>query len=175
MVTVDDEKVGVIVEKLVNNDKQEDALNNIAPEDMRAVFMKLCTRLRGKLDSLERQTMEISMVAWEANRLQSIRRSLADTKDRNDPDGPSTSGPTISAPPMPSSSSSSRLHSHSNSHRMAAGRDRENRDREDDERRGGGSRDRRDGPPQPGPPTARFETKRANGVTKFRRVRRESW
>uniref|UniRef100_A0A8R1J0M2 Uncharacterized protein n=1 Tax=Caenorhabditis japonica TaxID=281687 RepID=A0A8R1J0M2_CAEJA len=101
-----------------------------------------------------------------ANRLQSIRRSLADTKDRNDPDGPSTSGPTISAPPMPSSSSSSRLHSHSNSHRMAAGRDRENRDREDDERRGGGSRDRRDGPPQTRTAAARFETKRREWSTK---------
>lgn len=65
MVTIDDEKVTDIVENLVNDETQEEALNSIAPEDLRAVFMKLCARLRGKIETLDRQSMELSMVAME--------------------------------------------------------------------------------------------------------------
>lgn len=128
MVTIDDEKVTDIVENLVNDETQEEALNSIAPEDLRAVFMKLCARLRGKIETLDRQSMELSMVAMETHRLQSIRRSLADTAERAETEGPSSStGPSISAPPIPSRPG------HSN-YRMAAGRERDREEEREKDR-----------------------------------------
>ncbi|CAI2347656.1 unnamed protein product [Caenorhabditis sp. 36 PRJEB53466] len=123
-VTVDDEKVTGIVDELVKEQTQEEALAQIAPEDLRAVFMKLCARLKSKVECLEHQSAEMAMQAWESHRLQSIRRSLADTKERTEAD--SSSGPSISAPPFPLRHG-----------RMAAGRERE---REEE-------RERRNAPP----------------------------
>lgn len=135
MVTIDEEKVTEMVENLVILEKREEALKKIVAEDLRAVFMKLCGRLRGKIEMMDRQSMDISMVAMETHRLQSIRRSLSDTNDRNE-DGPSSSsGPSISAPPIPSSSRPpGGGHSSSLSYRMAAGRERDHRGGGDDER-----------------------------------------
>ncbi|KAF1762523.1 hypothetical protein GCK72_010785 [Caenorhabditis remanei] len=139
MVTIDDEKVTEMVQNLVTEESHDATLGRIAAEDLRAVFMKLCGRLRTKMETLDRQAMEIAMVAMETHRLQSIRRSLSDTNDRSE-DGPSSSsGPSISAPPVPSNRPRT-PGSHppsSSSYRMPAGRER---DRDDD--RDGRERDR---------------------------------
>ncbi|CAB3402565.1 unnamed protein product [Caenorhabditis bovis] len=96
LVTVDDEKITHIVERLSHGDgtslEETQFLNNIAPEDLRAVFMKYCQKLKMYMDSLEKQNMEIHITAAETNRLQAIRRSLTDTKEKE-------MGATSSAPP----------------------------------------------------------------------------
>ncbi|ULT99284.1 hypothetical protein L3Y34_000554 [Caenorhabditis briggsae] len=131
MVTIDDEKVSDLVDNLVKEETHTETLKAIAAEDLRAVFMKLCARLRGKIENMDRQSMDIAMVAMETHRLQSIRRSLADTNDRED-GGPSSSGPSISAPPM--TTSASRIPHSSSGFRMAAGRERDRERERDDER-----------------------------------------
>ena len=65
MVTIDDEKVTEMVQNLVTEESHDATLGRIAAEDLRAVFMKLCGRLRTKMETLDRQAMEIAMVAME--------------------------------------------------------------------------------------------------------------
>ncbi|EGT50983.1 hypothetical protein CAEBREN_01464 [Caenorhabditis brenneri] len=152
MVTIDNEKVTDVLDTLSKEQEvTNEALKSIAAEDLRAVFMKLCSGLRSKCEEMERQSMDLAMLSMETHRLQSIRRSLADTSERAEAEGggpssSSTSGPSISAPPLPSSGSSRRDHHSSSSYgRMAAGRERGERgdSRERDERgdreRGGGA------------------------------------
>lgn len=40
-------------------------LSDIAPEDLRAVFMKMCTRLRSRLGDIEFQQQEMQYLAVE--------------------------------------------------------------------------------------------------------------
>uniref|UniRef100_A0A1I7TEW4 DUF1768 domain-containing protein n=1 Tax=Caenorhabditis tropicalis TaxID=1561998 RepID=A0A1I7TEW4_9PELO len=140
MVTIDDEKVTDVLSTLTKDQEiiSDEALKSVAAEDLRAVFMKLCTRLRSRIEDMERQSMDLAMTAMETHRLQSIRRSLADTHDRNDSEepgaGPSPSSPSFSAPPVPPSGTSSSHKGHPTPYRMAAGRERERDDERDKER-----------------------------------------
>ncbi|CAI5445834.1 unnamed protein product [Caenorhabditis angaria] len=123
LVTVDDEKISEIVEKLgkeneANTEEDVEYLNKIAPEDLRAVFMKYCVKMRNRMNELDRQNGEMQMMAMETHRLQTIRRSLADTKEKEV--GP-TPGSSTSAPPLPPSLVVSAQPA--NMHRIAAGRE----------------------------------------------------
>lgn len=136
MVTIDDEKVSEMLTSLTetHESRPDISLKNIAAEDLRAVFMKLCAKLRTRIETMDKQSMELAMLAMQTHRLQSIRRSLADQSERNEsesggPSGSSPRGSSMSAPPRPPSGSSS-SGPPGRPYRMAAGRD--NRDRETD-------------------------------------------
>ncbi|PAV59341.1 hypothetical protein WR25_21389 [Diploscapter pachys] len=103
LVTVDDTKINEILEQITQVSTNElskrtdrrdynQYLSDIAPEDLRAVFMKMCTRLRSRLGDIEFQQQEMQYLAVEVNRMQMIRRSL-DTVSGNDPLGQTRVGP----------------------------------------------------------------------------------
>ncbi|CAD6188283.1 unnamed protein product [Caenorhabditis auriculariae] len=112
LVTVDDEKITDIVQSLVYEGKvDEELLNEVALEDLRAVFVKYCTRLRLRKEELEAQHANMQMLASEVHRLQSIRRGLEETQRRENGTSHNSIGPTTS--------------------RIAAGRDNERFDYND--------------------------------------------
>ncbi|CAI4228977.1 unnamed protein product [Auanema sp. JU1783] len=100
-VTIDDAKIEEIMEKLdncaVNTPianiegkpkihkilKAKEVLMSVEPEDLRAVFIRLCARLRTKVMLVEQQHRTMNRISNEVIRLQAMRRGLEDTKDKS--------------------------------------------------------------------------------------------
>ncbi|CAJ0957173.1 unnamed protein product, partial [Mesorhabditis belari] len=79
LLSVNEERIGEILQQMdaTKPDKLDlQFLGDVAPEDLRAIFMKLCVRIRQKATECDRQQQELSTLANEISQMQALRRGI---------------------------------------------------------------------------------------------------